>query len=322
MRLPLVLSAVLGAAALSGARAQCSTATQKLIDDKKFDEAKAETQALLKKNDKDDVALHCMGRILVDQNKANDAIEWFEKAVKANDKVAVHHLWLGNSVGEVAQTASKLKQPFMARRVKSEFEKTVELDPSSIDGRIGLIQFYSMAPGFMGGSMDKAKEQAREIEKLNAWRGHIQMAGLLERDKDFPGAEKEFLAALAAMPDTATTYNSLGNFYRRQKRWNESVATFENLLKKKPDANSAHLNIAFTLFQSGENFDRAERETRTWIAGAPADVFKGNLSLAHYLLGQFAEKGGKKDVAKAEYQQAITLNPNNGDAKKALDKIK
>ena len=112
-----------------------------------------------------------------------------------NDKSSVHHLWLANALGDQAEHANKLKLPFLARRMKWEFEKAVELDPTSIDARHGLIQFYSQAPGVMGGSMDKAKEQAREIEKLNAMRGHFEMARLLERDKDIVGAEKEYTAA-------------------------------------------------------------------------------------------------------------------------------
>src|SRR4051812_21188376 len=139
--------------------AQCNAAVQKLIDDRKYDEARADVQVALKKNDKDDVSLNCMGRVYAAQDKAGDAQKWFEKAIDANDKVAAHHLWLGNAIGEQAQTASKFKQPFMAKRIKSEFEKAVALDPNLVDARHGLIQFYSQAPGFMGGSMDKAKEQ-------------------------------------------------------------------------------------------------------------------------------------------------------------------
>ena len=97
---------------------------------------------------------------------SRDAVGWFEKAVKANDKSSAHHLWLGNALGEQASHTNKLKLPFLARRVKGEFDKAVELDPRSWEARHGLIQFYSQAPGVMGGSMDKAKEQAREIGKI------------------------------------------------------------------------------------------------------------------------------------------------------------
>jgi tetratricopeptide (TPR) repeat protein len=322
MRLQLALSALCIAVAASAARGQCSPATQKLINDQKYDEAKSETQALLKKNDRDDAALHCMGRILVAQDNAKDAIEWFEKAVAANDKVSAHHLWLANSVGEIAQTASKFKQPFMARRIKNEFDRAAQLDPTSIDARHGLIQFYSVAPGVMGGSMDKAKDQAREIGKLNAMRGHIEMGALLDREKDVAGAEKEFTAAVAALPDSTAGYNSLANFYRRQKRYAEAVSTYDNLLKRRPDAINAHINIGWTLSQSGQGLDRAEHEAKQWLAAPPAETSQPTLSFGHFVLGSIYEKQAKKDAARAEYQQSVTINPRNTDAKKALDGLK
>jgi len=317
-----VLSAALGVAALSGARAQCSPAVQKLINDQQYDEAKSDVQALIKKNEKDDAALHCMGRIYVAQDKANDAIQWFEKAIDANPNVSAHHLWLGNAVGDVAQTASKLKQPFMARRIKSEFEKAVQLDPSSIDARNGLIQFYSMAPGIMGGSMDKAKEQAREIARVSPMRGHIEMGALLERDKDLAGTEKEYLAAVAALPDSTAGYNSLGNFYRRQKRYADAVATYEKLLKNRPDAISSKVNIAWNLALSNQSLDRAEREAKEWLAAPPKDASTGTISFTHYLLGDIYERESKKDLARPEYQEALRINPKNDAAKKALEALK
>lgn len=322
MRAPLILSAMLIAAVASGARAQCTPAIQKLSNDQKYDEAKAEVQALLRKNDKDDAALHCMGRIFMDQDRSPDAIEWFEKAVKANDQSSAHHLWLGNSIGDRADKASKLRQPFLARRIKGEFDKAAQLDPTSIDARHGLIQFYSQAPGFMGGSMDKAKDQAREIAKLNAMRGHIEMGALLERDKDIAGAEKEFAAALAASaPDSNAAYYSNANFFRRQKRYGEAVAMYEAVLKKRPDLTGMHLNIAWALTQQGQNLDRAEHETKEFFA-APKDASNATLSFGHFIVGTIYEKQGKKDAARAAYQEALKLNPNNPDAKKSLEGLK
>jgi tetratricopeptide (TPR) repeat protein len=302
--------------------AQCPQDVQRLITDQKYDDAKATVAAALKRNERDDAALHCMGVILMSQNRSKDAIPWFERAVDANDKSSAHHLWLANALGDQADHTNKLKLPFLARRVKGEFDKAALLDPASIDAHHGLIQFYSQAPGVMGGSMDKAKEQAREIMQLSAWRGHNEMANLLEREKDIAGAEEEYVAAVAAAPDTTLPYQYLGSFYRRQKRWGDALKTYETALEHRPDAKGFHLNIAYTLNQSGENLERAERETRAWLATAPADAPKSNVATAHYLLGQFAQKAGKKDVARAEYQQSLAAVPTYGDAKKALEALK
>ena len=309
--------------AIAAARldAQCNASSQKLIDDKKYDEARGELDAALKKNPSDDAALHCMGMVYVAMDKAPDAIEWFEKAVKANDKSSAHHLWLGNALGEQASHTNKLKLPFLARRIKSEFDKAVELDPKSWEARHGLIQFYSQAPGVMGGSMDKAKEQAREIGTFDAIRGHLEMAALLERDKDVAGAEREFNAVVVAAPDSALGYNSLGNFYRRQKRYADAVSTYEKLLHAKPDAPNAHLLIGWSLKLGGDN-DRAEREIKQWLSAPPKDAPPQNLSAAHQWLGDIYGAQSKKDAARAEYQLALQINPKNAEAKKALDGLK
>ncbi|HEY4307240.1 MAG TPA: tetratricopeptide repeat protein [Gemmatimonadaceae bacterium] len=301
--------------------AQCAPVVQHLVTDRRYDDAKAEVRALLKHNEKDDSALHCMGTILIESGDSKGSVEWFEKAIDANDKSSAHHLWLANALGEQAEHTSKIKLPFLARRIKSEFDRAAQLDPSSIDARHGLIEFYSQAPGVMGGSMDRAKDQAREILKLSAWRGHYEMGRLLERDKDVAGAEKDYIAAVTAAPDSTPAYQYLGAFYRRQKRYDDALKTYETALQHRPDANGFHLTIANTLFVSGQNLDRGEREAREWLASAPADAPKVNLATAHYLLGQFAEKSGKKDVAKAEYQQALTIVPSYSDAKKALDAL-
>jgi tetratricopeptide (TPR) repeat protein len=322
MRSCIALAAALALPVTSRASAQCAPSVQRLISDQKFDEARAEVQARLKIDDSDDAALHCMGMIYVSSNRASDAVEWFERAVKANDKSSAHHLWLGNALGEQASHTSKFKLPFLARRVKGEFDKAVQLDPASVDARHGLIQFYSQAPAVMGGSMDKAKEQAREILKLNPMRGHLETGALLEREKDIAGAEHEYSAALTSAPDSNVAYNALGGFYRGQKRYADAVRVYDRLLEVKPDARNAHLFIAWNLRLSGENVDRAEREIKFWLSQPPPNAPKQNLSFGHALLGDIYARQSKNDDARMEYQAALQLNPNNSDAKKGIEALK
>jgi tetratricopeptide (TPR) repeat protein len=301
---------------------QCPPSTQKLIGDRKFDEAAAEARAALKQNGSDEAALHCMGRVFLVQDKSGEAVGWFEQAVKANDKVALHHLWLGNALGTEAPKANKLRQPFLARRVKTEFEQAVALDPTMIDARRGLVQFYTMAPGVMGGSREKANEQVAAITKLNAMRGHFERAWIAERDKDVATTEREYVAATTAAPDSALAFSNLGNFYRRQKKWTEATTAFERVLAVKPDAYNAHLSLGGIAAVSGQNLDRGEREIKEWFAAAPKDAPILNVSTAHLWLGRIYEQQGKKDAARAEYQLALSANSKNEDAKKAFNALK
>ena len=264
--------------------AQCAPAVQRLITDHRYDAARDELQARLTRVPKDAAAMHCMGRVLLDQGKLGDAVNWLEKAVKINGQSAQHHLWLGQALATEGENASIVRRPFLVRRMKAAYEQAVALDPTLVDARRGLVMIYSLAPGAMGGSMSRAREQAAEILKLNPMRGHIAYGTIAERNKDYAVAEQEFVAGVAVMPDSAVPYNAAGSFYRRRGRWADAIAMFEKALAAKADVVST--------------------------------------SIAHYHLGVIHQQNGHRDQAKAEYQAALAANPKNEDAKKALASLK
>ena len=296
-------------------------AVESLINERKLDEARPQIQAMLAKDKNDANAMFLMGRLLQAEGKNGDAVDWFEKAVDRDDKNSRYHLFLGNAIGEEAQNASKLRQPFMARRIKKEFERAVELDPKSVDARSGLVGFYSQAPGIMGGDMDKAKAQATEIGKLDVVQGHLQMARVLLRTKDSAGAEREYKAIITDKPDTSLGYFLLAGYYRGAGRFDESFALYETVMKAHPTEPAAHLGWGGTSAQSGKNLERGEREIKQYIASAkdPGNV---NLSNAHWRLGMVYEKTNRKDLARTEYNEALKIWPQSQNAKRSLDALK
>jgi tetratricopeptide (TPR) repeat protein len=294
---------------------------EQLIEARKFDEARVAIQSLLAKDKNDPNALFYMGRLEYAQGNSGKAVDWLEKAVQRDDNNALYHAWLGNALGDEAQRANKLRQPFLARRVKSEYERAVALDPKSIDAREGLVGFYSIAPGIMGGSMEKAREQANEIVKLNPIRGGFQVARVAERSKDLPGAEAAYKSVITIAPDSAIGYYGLAGFYRNQSRWDEAFSIYDQLIKLKPDEMPVHLTWAGTAAQSGMNLERGEREAKFYLEHAK-DAPVANVSNAHWRLGQIYEKTSRRDLAKAEYNEALKMNPQNRNAKKSLEDLK
>jgi tetratricopeptide (TPR) repeat protein len=279
----LVALASLASLAAPTLRAQCAPAVQRLIVERKFDQAQTELEAQLKRVPGDAAAMNCMGRLLLEQDESSHAVEWLEKAVAANGKSAQHHLWLGIALRTEGGKAAMLRAPGFVSRMKAELEQALALDPTLVDARFALLQFYVGAPAIMGGSMPKAREQVAEMLKLNPMRGHIGAGVVAEQEKDYAAAEKEFLAAIAVRPDSDVTYSAAGAFYRRRERWADAIGMYEKQLKT-----------------------------------MPSDATPTKVSNAHYFLGLAHEKSGHRDTAKAEYQAAIAANPKNEDAKKAL----
>src|SRR3954453_12482365 len=96
------------------------------------------------------------GRAAMARNDADAAATLFKKAVAQNPKSAEAHYLLGTAYGSQAQKASIFGQASLAGKTKDEFEKAVALDPNQLDARMGLVEYYTMAPGIIGGSFEKA----------------------------------------------------------------------------------------------------------------------------------------------------------------------
>lgn len=280
--------------------------------------ARADFESILQRNARDPNALYYMGRIALQESRSSDAVDWLEKAVDVNNKSSTYHYWLGAALGEEVQHASKFRQPFLARRVKTEFEQAVALDPRDVTARLGLVQFYVVAPGFMGGSMEKARQQVAELAAFNPLYGHLGDAYIALRQKDTVAVIRAYEAAITSAPDSSIGYLSLGSLYQRYERWNDAFATFDRLLKRNPDAMAAHFQIGRTAALSGQNLDRGEQSLKLWLANPPKNASRPTAAGAHHRLGQIYEKKGRTDAARAEYEEALRINPKNEDAKKSL----
>ena len=99
---------------------------------------------------------------LISNSTAWDAgIPSCEKAVALDPNDGLYHLWLGRIYGEKADRAGFLKAAGLAGKVRTEFERAVELSPNSWEARTDLAEFYLEAPGIVGGSKDEAPPRPR-----------------------------------------------------------------------------------------------------------------------------------------------------------------
>jgi len=124
--------------------------------------------------------------------------------------------------------------PLLAMGARTQLERAVALDRRNIDARDALVDFYSMAPATMGGSPDKAREQAKAISDLNAMRGHFALGRIAVRSKDTTAVEREMNAAIALMPDTLVVYSALANWYVSQNEWPKAFATVDRYVQQRP----------------------------------------------------------------------------------------
>ncbi len=308
-------------AAVSAA-AQSVDHAKQLFDAAKYADARSELLTLLKTNDRNAAATHLLGRIASAQNDADEAVRLQERAVELESGNALYHLWLGNALSDQLQHANMLRQPFIARRVKTEWERAVELDPNSIDARMALLQLYVSAPAAMGGSVEKAEEQATEIGKRNPMRGAMARAKIAEIGKDAGAEEAAYKQAIAAAPDSSAGVFAFVNMYARVGKATEAFATLDAYAKRRKDDKWIPYYTGRIAGVTGQKLDPGVTALQHFISTPPADARPANIANAHYWLGQIAEKKGDTNGARGHYEAALKLNPNSTLSQKALAALK
>jgi tetratricopeptide (TPR) repeat protein len=255
------------------------------------------------------------------ERKPDKADDEFEKAVKLEDGNAVYHFWLGRAIGDQAEDANPLRQPGLARRTKAEFERAVQLAPDYLDARQGLVEYYLAAPGFLGGSKDKARAEAAEIARRSPYRGGTLAVTIAMRTNDTTAAIRGYEVLIASHPDSAGLYSSMASLLGAQKRWADAWKAIDRLSALRPDWPPARYALGRMAAESGERLDQGEAALRGYLAQKP-EAGQPSHAGAHWRLGMIAEKRGDRVGARREYESALALDPTLKGAKDGLARVK
>lgn len=189
----------------------------------KADDAIARLNASLGANPSDADAHNLLCRVYYQEQRWDDAIHECETAVHLAPENSQYHLWLGRAYGEKADAIHSIKAYGLAKKVRSEFERAVQLDPANVDALSDLGEFYTAAPGIVGGGKKKAQNLVPVLEQQQPVQAHELKGRLAEKDKDYPLAETEFKAAVEASIQPADAWISLASFYARRQQWEQML---------------------------------------------------------------------------------------------------
>lgn len=305
----------------AGAATEALAPGIQLFEARRFEEARKLFEPFAAQHPKDADAAYYLGRTYFHLRKFDTSAEWLEKAAVLAPRQSPVQLWLARAYGQAAQRASVFKMPGLAKKAKAAWDKAVALDPNNLDARNDLVQYYLIAPGFLGGSVEKAKEQAAEIKKRDALRGAQAFATIHMNQKDFAAAERELKEAIQKAPADPRPRVVLASIYQGQEKWDAAFETLEAALKADPDNWDALYQVGRTAALSGKRLDRGEECLKRYLTHIPSED-QAPLANTHFRLGMIYEKKANKALARAEYQAALKLDPDLKDAKEALAKLK
>ena len=261
------------------------------------------------------------GRAALIGNDVDAAVSALEKAVEQSPNSAEAHYWLGSAYGTKAQQSGMFSAAMMAGKVKEQFEKAVALNPKYVEARIGLVEFYAIAPGFMGGDFDKALAQAAEIKKLDPLQAHRAYAVIYGAQKKPELARKEYLDAVQEQPGSTKAHQFLGQYLANtDKNYKAAFDEFEAAIKLDAAYMPAWYWLGRTAGVSGTNLPRGEEALKKYLGYTPKEGEPPRAN-THYWLGMIYEKQGRKAEAKQQYETSLKINPALKQSTEALKRV-
>lgn len=232
-----------------------------------------------------------------------------EQAVSRDPQNSNYHLWLGRALGEQAEQATFVTAYKLAKRARAEFEQAVQLDPRNSEALADLGEFYSEAPGVVGGGTDKAASVAAQLERIDPARALELRAAIARENRDLGASEKEMKQAIAVSPHPAIQWMRLASFYRKYKRHQEmenAVRIGMASAERDPHAGVAFFNGASVLIKADQDPALAIKLLEEYLA-SPDETEEAPAFTAHVWLAQLKAKMGDANGARQERVAALAM---------------
>jgi tetratricopeptide (TPR) repeat protein len=273
----------------------------------KADDAISLLGSSLAANPEDAEAHNLLCRVYYQEERWDDAIHECEIAVRLKPTDGSYHLWLGRAYGEKADSIHSIKAYGLAKKVRDEFERAVQLDGENVDALSDLGEFYIAAPGIVGGGKKKAQNVAQELDHYAPAQAHQLKGRLAEKDKNYPLAESEFKQAVDASSQSADAWMALASFYSRRHQTEPMLAALHAGIDADAKAARPHgpalVEGAGLLTRNNLDLPLAIQFLQQYLASpnksADSPAFQVSANLGRLLAQQGDQEGGRQQLQAA-----------------------
>ena len=251
-------------------------------------------------------ALLDLAELRLTEGEPDRAEETAKKAVTLGPRDSRAHFMLGRVLAEQIDSVSVFSKLSYARRMKEEFDQAAELDPDSADAREALCEYSLRAPGFVGGSVDRARSLGAELVQIDRVRGLLAQARIAQHEDQDPAPFFEKALAASKTPDERLRAQlTFGSTLLQAKKAKEAALRLRTAADETPADARPRVALADALLQSGDA-DGALAAARKALEVDAA------LSPAHFFAAEALLKKGDRPAARAEYNAYLRLAPPPG----------
>jgi tetratricopeptide (TPR) repeat protein len=288
LRLLLVLAAIPASswAETSPGVTETLANANRLFNEHSYGAAKTAFQNVLKLDPNNGEANWRLGLYACDAGEWEKALAYEALALDLNPNSAKYQYGWGAANGVAALKSGLFSKFGYAKKCLAGYRRAVELEPSNAMYHFALFSYYQLAPGFVGGDMDLAREQAEALRKL----------------------------------DPVLAREAWARWYLAEKKPDQAFGEYEAALREQPDDYFALYCFGVVSVTTGLRLDDGIASFRRCLT---LKVPSGRPSYADVRckIATLYEKKNDRAGARTEYLAALKENPNYGQAKQGLKKL-
>jgi predicted outer membrane repeat protein len=256
-----------------------------------WDEAIKTAQELIRIEPKESSSYETLGQLRYWEKEYLASADAFREAIKIEPTRSMLHQKLGRA----------LYRDKHYLEAESAFRETLRLDANDVDSMTWLGSSLNVQHKFG----DALPFLRKSVEK-NKWEAssHYELGRSLAGLKQFDEALAELNTAIKREPDGATYHIELAHTLAKAGRNDEALAKFREVAMHLPKSSSAHSDLGMQLLAMS-NTDEAEKEL------GKAIELDGKCAQAYFYLGRLRETKGDQAGAKAAYDTARSIEPEN-----------
>ena len=271
-----------------------------------FDKAVTVFKAAQARNPKDATTAYDLGLALFQTGKTDEAIPAFQNAIKLKPTAVAYE-----------QLGAALEQSGKNAEAATAFESATSLDPKDPQAVLYAGMMYHQT-----GHDDKAipaLQKALALGTQDKFGAHMVLAEAYGHAGKTAEAIAEYKQASVIKPDDFGASANLGVLNQNSGKKADAVAAYRQALTLKAPSPEAMAQVQDSLAGMLAQ-DGSPDEAVTLLTQATQNDPKN----AQYAgeLGQVYEKQGKKDLAVAAYQKALTLDAHQPEAVQGLARLK
>jgi tetratricopeptide (TPR) repeat protein len=264
---------------------------------------------------------YLLARCYYEDEQFDRGTHFAERAVALDGNNSTYHELLGRIYGERADRSGWLGALSLAKKSRKEFETAVRLDEHNYSAMQALIEFDCSAPSMAGGGEDKARPEIERLSALDAAQGYYAAGNCRRQKKDNAAADTEFRKVLALHPKSADLIYDLGDHYMKHSQADRLQLVIEEGERVAPEDPRGNFFRAVKLTMEKKNPAEAAKLFHEYVSHAPKRNNYPSKAIAHYWLGRIQENQNDTTSAKAEYREALNLEPKNRFAREAMSRL-